>query len=416
MGLGVYPLTFIPLRRTKGSVRSLFKRFRDLVLGVIIGALAVTGVMAAMAGDGIQQGSIKDPFSPRNMAILRQARAIIDLYHVDADKLPGEQKLFYGAMKGMVAAAGDPYTRFVDPSQLKEESIEMEGQYGGVGMYVGQRDGKVLVISPMEGTPAERAGLKPMDEIVKVGDKIVVGMNQDEVVNMLRGPAGTKVTVWVRRKGKDEIIKFDLIREIIKIRSVRKEMLKDKYAYVRLAHFTQTAGQEMAEAVAWASSKGAKGIVLDLRNNPGGLLNAAADVASCFLNDGDLVVSTKGRVDRANEAMYASGRVKFKGPLVVLINEGSASASEIVAGALKDHGRAKLVGVKSFGKGSVQTLFNLPDGAGMYVTIARYYTPSGRMIDKVGLNPDVKVSGEPMGDLAKDPQVRKGVEILKSMR
>jgi carboxyl-terminal processing protease len=395
---------------------SFMKRFRDVFLGVVIGALAVTGMMAAVANDGSQPDALKPPFSVRNMAILRQARAIMELYHVDADKLPGEQKLFYGAIKGMVSAAGDPYTRFVDPSQLKEESIEMEGQYGGVGMYVGQRDGKVLVISPMEGTPAHRAGLKPMDEIVKVNDKVVVGMPQDEVVNMLRGPAGTKVTVWVRRKGKDEILKFNLVREVIRVKSVRYGLLDGGYAYVRLAHFTQTSGQEMREAVSWARSKGAKGMVLDLRNDPGGLLNAAVDVASCFLNDGDLVVSTRGRVERANEAMYASGGVKYPGPLVVLINEGSASASEIVAGALRDHKRAKLVGTKSFGKGSVQTLFNLPDGAGMYVTIARYYTPSGKMIDKVGLEPDVKVRGEPNEDPKKDVQLKRALEVLKKGR
>nr|WP_232207759.1 S41 family peptidase [Aminomonas paucivorans] len=387
---------------------------RDMVCGVVLGALVVTGILAANAGDGTPtDGSRGLPFSPQNLMILKQARSILELYHVDGDKGPGEKKLFYGAMKGVVGATGDPYTRFVEPEQLKEESIEMEGQYGGLGIYIGQKDRKTLVISPIEGTPADRAGLKPMDEIVKVGDKVIVGMDQNEVVKMLRGPAKTKVRIWVRRNGKDQLLKFDLVREVVRIKSARMEMLPGGYAYIRLVHFNQKSGAELQEAIRTAESKNAKGILLDLRNNPGGLLNAAVDVASLFL-DGGLVVGMKGRVEKANDTLYADSGKNTRLPAVVLINEGSASASEIVAGALQDRKRAVLVGKKSFGKGSVQTLFNLPDGAGMYVTIARYYTPSGKVIDHVGLVPDVKVEGEPQRDLKKDKQVQKGLAILKA--
>ena len=392
----------------------MWKRMRDMVCGVVLGALVVTGILAANAGDGTPtDGSRGLPFSPQNLMILKQARSILELYHVDGDKGPGEKKLFYGAMKGVVGATGDPYTRFVEPEQLKEESIEMEGQYGGLGIYIGQRDGKTLVISPIEGTPADRAGLKPMDEIVKVGEKVIVGMDQNEVVKMLRGPANTKVQIWVRRNGKDQLLKFSLTREVIRIKSVRFEMLPGGVAYIRLVHFNQKSGAELAEAIRSAEAKKAKGILLDLRNNPGGLLNAAVDVASLFL-DGGLVVGMKGRVEKANDTLYAESGKDTKLPTVVLINEGSASASEIVAGALQDRKRALLVGKKSFGKGSVQTLFNLPDGAGMYVTIARYHTPSGKVIDHVGLVPDVKVEGEPQRDLKKDKQVQKGLAILKA--
>ena len=387
---------------------------RDMVCGVVLGALVVTGILAANAGDGTPtDGSRGLPFSPQNLMILKQARSILELYHVDGDKGPGEKKLFYGAMKGVVGATGDPYTRFVEPEQLKEESIEMEGQYGGLGIYIGQKDRKTLVISPIEGTPADRAGLKPMDEIVKVGDKVIVGMDQNEVVKMLRGPAKTKVRIWVRRNGKDQLLKFDLVREVVRIKSARMEMLPGGYAYIRLVHFNQKSGAELQEAIRTAESKNAKGILLDLRNNPGGLLNAAVDVASLFL-DGGLVVGMKGRVEKANDTLYADSGKNTRLPAVVLINEGSASASEIVAGALQDRKRAVLVGKKSFGKGSVQTLFNLPDGAGMYVTIARYYTPSGKVIDHVGLVPDVNVEGEPQRDLKKDKQVQKGLAILKA--
>ena len=392
----------------------MWKRMRDMVCGVVLGALVVTGILAANAGDGTPtDGSRGLPFSPQNLMILKQARSILELYHVDGDKGPGEKKLFYGAMKGVVGATGDPYTRFVEPEQLKEESIEMEGQYGGLGIYIGQKDRKTLVISPIEGTPADRAGLKPMDEIVKVGDKVIVGMDQNEVVKMLRGPAKTKVRIWVRRNGKDQLLKFDLVREVVRIKSARMEMLPGGSAYIRLVHFNQKSGAELQEAIRTAESKNAKGILLDLRNNPGGLLNAAVDVASLFL-DGGLVVGMKGRVEKANDTLYADSGKNTRLPAVVLINEGSASASEIVAGALQDRKRAVLVGKKSFGKGSVQTLFNLPDGAGMYVTIARYYTPSGKVIDHVGLVPDVKVEGEPQRDLKKDKQVPKGLAILKA--
>ena len=392
----------------------MWKRMRDMVCGAVLGALVVTGILAANAGDSVPtDGNRGLPFSPQNLMILKQARSILELYHVDGDKGPGEKKLFYGALKGLVGATGDPYTRFVEPEQLKEESIEMEGQYGGLGIYIGQRDGKTLVISPIEGTPADRAGLKPMDEIVKVGEKVIVGMDQNEVVKMLRGPANTKVQIWVRRNGKDQLLKFSLTREVIRIKSVRFEMLPGGVAYIRLVHFNQKSGAELAEAIRSAEAKKAKGILLDLRNNPGGLLNAAVDVASLFL-DGGLVVGMKGRVEKANDTLYADSGKDTKLPTVVLINEGSASASEIVAGALQDRKRALLVGKKSFGKGSVQTLFNLPDGAGMYVTIARYHTPSGKVIDHVGLVPDVKVDGEPLRDLKKDKQVQKGLEVLRS--
>jgi len=289
----------------------------------------------------------------------------------------------------------------------------MQGEYGGLGIYIGQREGRTLVISPIEGTPADRAKLKPLDEIVKIGEKVIVGTDQDEVVKMLRGPAGTRVVIWVRRDGKPQLLRFDLVREVIKLKTVRMDMLPQRIAYVRLSHFNQKTASELAAALAQVRGKKARGIVLDLRNNPGGLLNSAVDVASFFL-DGGLVVGMRGRVEKANDTLYAETGRATSLPVVVLINEGSASASEIVAGALRDRKRAVLVGKKSFGKGSVQTLFNLPDGSGIYVTIARYYTPSGKLIDHVGLVPDVKMEGEPQSDHDKDKQLKKAVEVLLS--
>lgn len=380
---------------------------------VVLLLLSTAGlILAANAGDFTDLSRIT-PFQPKSLWLMKQARAIIETYHVDAESEDvTEDDLVYGALKGMVSAWGDPYTRFVDPQSLKDEEIEMKGEYGGLGIYIGQRDGMTIVISPIEDTPADKAGLKPKDQIVKIEDEMILGWDSHEVVKRLRGKSGTKVTIWVRREGEDSLLRFDIVREIIKLRSVRFEMLEDKIGYVRLSQFKMQTAEDVKTALNDLQSQGARGIVLDLRNNGGGLLDSAVDISSLFL-DGGLVVGMKGRVQRANDELFARPGRLCKLPMVVLVNEGSASASEIVAGALKDRQRGTLVGQKTFGKGSVQTLFNLPDGSGMYVTIARYHTPSGKVIDHVGLDPDIEVEGELIKDHAKDEQLKKGVEVLK---
>lgn len=354
------------------------------------------------------------PFNVRSLWLLRQVRYIIESYQVDAETKPAnEDDLLHGAAKGMVEAWKDPYTRFVSPSQLKDEEIELEGRYGGLGMYVGDRDGQILVISPMEDSPAEKAGLKPKDQIVKVDDEVVVGWTSDRVVQKLRGEPDTKVTVWVRREGEDELLSFEITREIINLKSVRYEMLSDDIGYLRLSQFKHNTAADAREGLRDLIKKGMKALILDLRNNGGGLLDASVKIVSMFVKNG-LVVETKGRSERANEKYYINKSDYLTNvPMVVLINGGSASASEIVAGALNDRGRAKLIGEKSFGKGSVQTLFPLTDGSGVYVTIARYYTPSGKVIDHVGLSPDIEVKGEPNKDKSKDEQLQRAIEEVK---
>ena len=358
------------------------------------------------------------PFNVRSLWLLRQIRLIIEGYQVDADTKPvDEEDLLHGAAKGMVQAWKDPYTRFVAPKELKDEEIELEGRYGGLGMYVGDRDGAILVISPMEDSPAERAGLKPKDQIVKVDDEVVVGWTSDRVVQKLRGEPDTKVTVWVRREGEDELLSFEITREIIKLKSVRYEMLSDDIGYLKLTQFKHSTSEEARAGLRDLIKQGMRALILDLRNNGGGLLDASVKIVSMFVRSG-MVVETKGRSERANEK-YNVDKSQYltNAPMVVLINGGSASASEIVAGALNDRGRAKLIGEKSFGKGSVQTLFPLTDGSGVYVTIARYYTPSGKVIDHVGLSPDIEVKGEPDRDIAKDVQLQRAItEVKKSIR
>ena len=358
------------------------------------------------------------PFNVRSLWLLRQVRYIIESYQVDADKKPAsDDDLLHGAARGMVEAWKDPYTRFVSPSQLKDEEIELEGRYGGLGMYVGDRDGQILVISPMEDSPAEKAGLKPKDQIVKVDDEVVVGWTSDKVVQKLRGEPDTKVTVWVRREGEEELLSFEITREIINLKSVRYEMLSDDIGYLRLSQFKQNTGDEARAGLRDMIKKGMKALILDLRNNGGGLLDASVRIVSMFVRDG-LVVETKGRSERANEQYYVEKSAFLTSvPMVVLINGGGASASEIVAGALNDRGRAKLIGEKSFGKGSVQTLFPLTDGSGVYVTIARYYTPSGKVIDHVGLSPDIEVKGEPNRNISEDVQLQRAIlEVKKEIR
>ena len=395
------------------------KKLTDKNKRFIFGLIAIIALiggwfMADGTGSEIQLKDIL-PFETQYVWMMKQARTILETYHVNGDKdEKSDEELFYGAMKGMVAAWGDPYSRFVDPNELKQEEIDIEGEYGGLGLYIGSRDGKILVVSPIEGTPADKAGLQPMDEIVKVDDDVVLGWNINDVVEKLRGKPGTNVTVWLRREGHDELLRFDMTRELIKIDSVNQKRLTNDVAYIRITHFTQKTAEEMQRALNTALETKAKGLVLDLRNNPGGLLDASVAVADYFLDGGE-VVSIKGRVEKANEVYEAKPGVLFAGPVSVLINEGSASASEIVAGALKDRNRAVLVGEKSFGKGSVQTLFKLPDGSGLFVTIAKYYTPSGVTIDGVGIKPDIEVKGKYTGDLKDDAQLQRALKEVEGL-
>ena len=396
------------------------KHKRVFILAFTILALAgfLYGYKAQSADFSESDINRISPFNLRSLWLLRQVRYMIENYQVDADKKPAsDEDLLHGAAKGMVEAWKDPYTRFVSPSQLKDEEIELEGKYGGLGMYIGERDGQILVISPMEDSPAERAGLKPKDQIVKVDNEVVIGWTSDRVVQKLRGEPDTKVTVWVRREGEDELMSFEITREIIKLHSVRYEMLSDDIGYLKLTQFKHNTSEESRNAVRDLMRKGMRALILDLRNNGGGLLDASVKISSIFLRDG-LIVETKGRSERANEKYYADKNYYLTNmPLTVLINGGSASASEIVAGALNDRGRAKLIGEKSFGKGSVQTLFPLTDGSGVYVTIARYYTPSGKVIDHVGLSPDIEVKGEPDRNKSKDLQLQRAItEVKKSIR
>jgi carboxyl-terminal processing protease len=302
-------------------------------------------------------------------------------------------KLIEKAIQGMVQSL-DPHSAFLPPEAFDELKEDTTGEFGGIGIEITLQKGIITVISPIEGTPAYEAGIKSGDSIIKVDGQSTQDMMLWEAVKKMRGPKGTPVVITVFRKGEPEPIEFKLIRAIIPIDSVRSAMLKPGYGYVWITSFRQNTTEELEKALqALESDTPLKGLVMDLRYNPGGLLDQSVMVADLFLEKG-LIVSIKGRSDAGKEFKARPNKVKRDYPMVVLVNGGSASASEIVAGALQDHKRALILGTTSFGKGSVQTVERLPDGYGLKLTIARYYTPSGRAIQAQGITPDIEIKQE----------------------
>jgi carboxyl-terminal processing protease len=298
------------------------------------------------------------------------------------------KELIQNAIQGMVQSL-DPHSSLLPPEAFEDLQIDTKGKFTGIGIHITMKDGFVTVISPIEDTPAYEAGIKAQDRIVKVDGKPVKDLR--EAVNMMRGPKGTKVSVSIMRAGVKEPIEFELIRDVIPVISVKALNLKPGYGYIRLSQFSSTTAQELEEALNKVESGEVplKGLILDLRNNGGGLLNAAIKVSDFFLNEGK-ILSIKGRGKKnTKEYMATTDSANRNYPMVVLINGGTASASEIVAGALQDQNRALILGTTSFGKGSVQTVETLRDGSGLKLTIARYYTPSGRSIQAKGIEPDI---------------------------
>jgi carboxyl-terminal processing protease len=304
------------------------------------------------------------------------------------------KKLVYGAINGMLAAL-DPHSSFMPPDTYKELKLDTKGEFGGLGIEISIKDGILTVISPIEDTPAYRAGIKAGDQILKIDDKFTKDLTIMDAVKRMRGIKGTKVTLTIMREGFDKPKDFPLTRDIIQVKSVKFKMLDDGYGYVRIAQFQEKTADDLQKALDSLneSAKGKlSGLVLDLRNDPGGLLDQAVKVSETFLTEGKLIVYTEGREKDAQMKFSSrAGKKQPDYPIVALINSGSASASEIVAGALQDHKRAVVMGVQSFGKGSVQTIIPLSDNSGLRLTTAKYYTPSGRSIQAKGIVPDIVV-------------------------
>lgn len=338
----------------------------------------------------------------------------VDKKYVDESKLD-PQTMVYGAIKGMVGSLGDPYSSFMDPEESKEFNEDMEGSFEGIGAELGMKDEVLTVIAPIEGMPAQKAGLRAGDKILKINGELTSDITIDEAVKKIRGPKGTEVTLTILRNGDQKTQDITIKRDTIEIKSVIYEKKEGGIGYIRITKFAEDTTKEFNKATATAIADGTKGMVIDVRNNPGGFLNVAVEIASKFIPKGEVVVWEKGR-NGDKEAFKALGGDSLSEiPVVVLTNEGSASASEILAGALRDDKGSKLVGKKSFGKGSVQQLEQLSDGSSLRITIAKWLTPSGQSIHEVGLSPDVEVEfTEDDYNNERDPQLDKAVEELKS--
>ncbi len=301
-------------------------------------------------------------------------------------------KLVYGAISGMLRDL-DPHSSFMRPDEYKELQVEMKGKFGGIGIEITMRDNVLTVMAPLEGTPADRAGIKANDQIVKIDDLITQDMSLTDAVQKMRGEKGTKVKLTIIRKGEHKPLEFDLTREIITVQSVRSRTLEPGYGYARIANFESGTATDLRKALDKLEKENHHllGLVLDLRNDPGGLLAQAVEVSDEFLSEG-LIVYTGGRADTQQLRYEATKKSRERSyPIVVLVNGGSASASEIVAGALQDHKRALIAGETTFGKGSVQEVIPLSDGSALRLTTALYYTPSGRSIQAKGIEPDVTI-------------------------
>ncbi|MEJ2699739.1 MAG: S41 family peptidase [Desulfuromonadales bacterium] len=303
------------------------------------------------------------------------------------------KKLIYGAINGMLSSL-DPHSGFMPPDMYREMKIDTQGEFGGLGIEITIRDGVLTIVSPIEDTPAYRAGLQAGDQILKIEDRYTKDMGIMDAVKLMRGPKGSKVTITVMRDGFEKPRQFTLEREIIKIKSIKAKTLQDGYGYVRITQFQERTADDLHAALSELHKENGgslKGLILDLRNNPGGLLDQAVKVSDTFLAKG-LIVYTEGREEGSNMKFTAHSKgTEPPYPMVVLINGGSASASEIVAGALKDHKRALILGTQSFGKGSVQTIIPLSDDSGLRLTTARYFTPNGISIQAKGITPDIVV-------------------------
>ena len=371
-----------------------------------------------------------------NAATYEQLRLFTEVLSIVQNQYVDEvppKDLIYNAIKGTLRGL-DPHSSFLDPDSYREMQVETSGSFGGLGIEITLKDDILTVVAPIDGTPAYRAGLHTGDRIIKIDGLATKDMQLADAVKRMRGKPGTKVVITIVREGWAEPKDIDLVREQIRVQSVKSVEMGDGIEYLKLRQFQEQSPHDMDTALEKFSKDGMKALILDLRNNPGGLLTAAVEVSEKFIDDGKLVVYTEGRVRNQNMRFSAHAKRGYVlMPMVILINQGSASASEIVAGALQDWGRAVVVGTQSFGKGSVQTIIPLSDGSGLRLTTAKYFTPKGRSIHGKGITPDIVVelpkepattapkerplpSADPLEDLKKDVQVQRAIEVIKAMK
>jgi carboxyl-terminal processing protease len=390
---------------------------------LIFSFIAVIAVV--ISGGSFCKSSAQEDNIYENLSLFTETmKKVQELYWTNVNT----KDLIYGALKGMLSSL-DRYSSFMTPDQYKEMKVETEGSFGGIGIEITLQDNILTVVSPIEDTPAFRAGIKSGDRIIEINGESTQKMSLEDAVKRLRGPKGTSVTITIFRDEFKEPKKITLVREIILIKSVKYKLIEPGYGYVRITQFQERTSSDLKNAIETLEKSGGelKGLILDLRLNPGGLLDEAIKVADLFLDSG-IIVSTDGRLASQKHVWKAeSGNDWTKSNMIVLIDKGSASASEIVAGALRDNNRAVLMGSTSFGKGTVQTIYPLQDGSALRLTTAHYFTPSGESIEEKGIKPDIafeqpvtkedvenkrSVTKEP--DLGSDEEVQRALEYLKS--
>ena len=362
------------------------------MLGPMVGVALLFGVLIGKGWE--RTGHATETYE--ELRTFSEVLTQVQKNYVDDTKV---KDLVQGAIRGMLSTL-DPHSAYMTPEMYKEMQVETKGEFGGVGIQIGVKENRLAVIAPIDGTPAQRAGIKAGDYITKVNDESTKDLSLMDAVQKMRGPKGTKVNLTIQRDGTADPLQFTLVRDTIKIESVKSKVL-DNIGYVKLTQFQEATGRDLGRVLKQFKEQKVQSTILDLRNNPGGLLTAAVEVSEQFLPNGKLVVYTKGRESKKDE-WFAKGRDQMDdSPMIILVNEGSASASEIVAGALQDYGRAVIVGTTSFGKGSVQTILPLGDGSGLRLTTAKYYTPKGRSIQSTGITPDIVIKPQPATTVAK---------------
>ncbi len=391
----------------------------------VISALLV--VLTLSLGGTVSSKSTETGATYEQLRLFTEVLSIVQNQYVD--EVPPKE-LIYSAIKGTLRGL-DPHSSFLDPDSYKEMQVETSGSFGGLGIEITLKDDILTVVAPIEGTPAYKAGLQTGDRIIKIDGLSTKDMQLPDAVRRMRGKPGTAVTISVVREGWTEPKDIAITREQIRVQSVRTHDLGNGIFYLRLRQFQEQSPHDIENALERFDKAGMKALVLDLRNDPGGLLTAAVEITEKFIDDGKLVVYTEGRVRNQNMRFTAHAKHTWnKVPMVVLVNQGSASASEIVAGALQDWGRAIVVGTQTFGKGSVQTIIPLSDGSGLRLTTAKYFTPKGRSIHGKGITPDIVVEAtklppgqerplpppDPMEDFKKDAQLQRGLDVIKAMR
>ncbi|HEX2932468.1 MAG TPA: S41 family peptidase, partial [Candidatus Binatia bacterium] len=370
-----------------------------LVIGMLLGFVVSAHWVPNVSAVGRQDYESLEAFS-NILSIVRKN------YVEDVET----KNLVNGAINGMLSSL-DPHSAYLTPDLYKELQSDTQGRFGGLGIEITVKGGILTVVSPIEDTPAAKAGIKPGDQIFKIEEEFTKDMSLVDAVKKMRGLKGTKINLTIRRENNPDLLDFTLVRDIIRVQSVRSRNLEPGYGYVRLAQFQERSDRDLQRALEKmaAEKSGLKGLVLDLRNNPGGLLTQAVRVSDMFLDSG-LIVYTEGRIESQKQKYFAQKDGTWLDfPIVVLVNGGSASASEIVAGALQDHKRAVVLGTKTFGKGSVQTILPLDDNSALRLTTARYFTPKGRSIQATGIVPDIVVESAPAQPDGKEERRRPGL-------